>query len=244
MAQFGDYSLAQVSDLRDELQNLASPCPTLREAAEVCLGHVYDEFSESLVLARCYTTIPFAFMPDREKDAASRVATERDLTEKLGKDSSVVALAAAKGNRPEWSDPASSYHHLAIPLLAPECLEPIPLVGRVLSATASELPWLKRQETLMMTDTTGGMSHLILVEDARTTQNSDGSKAVPDQDFVAVNGVRSVMALGGRYLNSSSLVLVLYTTENLSHEQATKFSTIVNTMKTATMKAVMATRLL
>ena len=244
MAQFGAYSLAQLSDLRDELQSLASPCATLREAAEVCLGRIYDEFSESLVLARCYTTLPFSFMPDREKESATRVATGRSLVEQLGKDTIVAVLAAARGKRPDWSDPANSFHKLAVPLLTPECLEPIPIVGRVLSATMSSLPWLKRQETLMMTDTTGGMSRLILVEDARTTQSSDGSKAVVDQAFVVDNGVRSVMAMGGSYLNGSALVLVLYTTESLSHEQATKFPTIVNTMKTATMKAVMSTKLL
>lgn len=244
MAQFGDYSLAQVSALRDELQALASPCATLREAASACLDRLFEEFSESLVLARCYTTIPFAFMPEREKESATQQASERNLSEKLGKDSTVAVLAAARGRRTEWSDPTSPFHHLAVPLLTPECLEPIPLVGRVLGATVTDLSWLKRQETLMMTDTTGGMSHLILVEDARTARGSDGASAVPDQAFVAENSVRSVISMGGRYLNGSSLVLVLYTTETLSHEQATKFPTIVNTMKTATMKAVMATQVL
>lgn len=208
------------------------------------MSRLCDEFSETLVLARCYTTVPFAFLPDREKDFARRVATERNLAAELGNDASVLVLAATRGKKPEWNDPASSRRRLAIPLLSPGCLETIPLVGRVLGATASDLPWLKRQETLMLTETTGKMSHLILVEDARTTVASDGSKAVPDQDFVADHGVRSVMAMGGRYLNGGSLVVVLFTTESLSREQATKFPTIVNTMKTATMKAVMATNVL
>ena len=38
--------------------------------------------------------------------------------------------------------------------------------------------------------------------------------------------------------------MVLFTTENLSQEQATKFTTLVNTIKTATMKPVMAGKIL
>ena len=183
-------------------------------------------------------------MPEREKAFARRIATERGLAEALGNDATVVVLAASRGKKPEWNDWARSRDRLAVPLLTPECLEPIPLVGRVLGATVSDLPWLKRQETLIMTETTGKMSHLVLVEDASTTVTSSGAKAVPDQDFVADHGVRSVMAMGGRYLNGASLVLVLFTTESLSEEQATKFPTIVNTIKTATMKTVMATKML
>lgn len=244
MVAFADYSLTQLSVLRDEIQALASPCPTLREAAELCMGRLYHEFSESLLLARCYTTLPFAFLPDREKASARRFVTERDLAAELGDYAPVVVLAATRGKKPKWNDRQSSHHHLAVPLLTPECLEPIPLVGRVLGSTNSDLPWLKRQETLIMTETTGKMSHLILVEDAATTLASNGVKAVADQDFVAEHGVRSVMAMGGRYLNGASLVVVLFTTESLNQEQTAKFPTIVNAMKSATMKAVMATKML
>lgn len=244
MVTFADYSLARLGSFRDEIQALASPCLTLREAAEACMGRLHDEFAGSLAVARCYTTLPFAFLPDAEKAWARRVAAERNLAAELVDDTTVVVLAATRGSEAEWNDRGSARHHLAVPLLTPECLEPIPLVGRILGATVSDLPWLKRQETLVMTETTGKMSQLILVEDARTTLTSNGAKAVADQELVVELGVRSVMAMGGRYLNGASLVVVLFTTESLSQEQATKFPTLVNAIKSATMKAVMATRML
>lgn len=239
MASFKDYTLAQLGALRDELQALASPCSTLREAAEVCLDRLHAEFAPSLVLGRCYTTVPYAFLPEREKGFAHRVAMERRLVDELGSDTSVVVLAATRGKKEAWNDPAGSRRRLALPLLSAECLEPISLVGRILGETVSDVPWLERQETLMMTQTTGKMSQLIVVEDARTTVTSSGSKAVRDQDFVVENGIRSVLAMGGRYLNGGSLVAVLFTTESLNQDEATKFATLVNTIKTATMKAVM-----
>ncbi len=244
MATFADYSLAQLSRLRGELQTLASPCPTFREAAEACLDRLYAEFAEALVLGRVYVTVPYAFLPEREKQFTRRVAAERNVSEKLSDDTIVVALAASRGAKPEWSDPANSRGRLAVPLLDASSLERIPLVGRVLGATMSDVPWLKKQETLILKESTGKMSYLLMVKDARTELTGDGRKAVPDQAFVNDNNVRTVLALGGRYLNATSLVMVLFTTEDLTQEQANKFTTLVNTIKAATMKPVMAGKIL
>lgn len=244
MAAFRDYSLAQLSGLREELQTLLSPCPTLREAAEACLSRLHEEFTGALVLGRVYVTVPYAFLPEREKQFTRRVAAERNVGEKLSDDTIVVALAASRGANPEWNDPANSRGRLAVPLFDASSLECIPLVGRVLGATMTDVPWLKRQETLILKESTGKMSYLLMVKDARTELTSDGRKAVPDQAFVDENNVRTVLALGGRYLNATSLVMVLFTTEDLTQEQATKFTTLVNTLKTATMKPVMAGKIL
>ena len=64
------------------------------------------------------------------------------------------------------------------PLRDESSLESIPLVGRVLGATMTDVPWLKRQETLILKESTGKMSYLLMVKDARTELTSDGRKAV------------------------------------------------------------------
>ena len=130
-----EWATGRASDSRESLSDTAG------KQRRACLSRLYDEFSETLVLARCYTTVPFAFLPDREKDFARRVATERNLAAELGNDASVLVLAATRDETPEWNDPASSRRRLAIPLLSLSCLETIPLVGRVLGATVSDLPW-------------------------------------------------------------------------------------------------------
>ena len=221
-----------------------SPCPTFREAAQACLNRLYEEFAGALVLGRVYVTVPFAFLPEREKQFTRRVAAERNVGEKLADDTIVIALAASRGAKPAWNDPANSRRRLAVPLLDSGFLERIPLVGRVLGAAMNDAPWLKRQETLILTETTGKLSYLLMVKDARMELTSDGVKAVPDQSFVDENNVRAVLALGGRYLNGTSMVMILFTTEELTHEQATKFTTLVNTIKPATMKPVMTGKIL
>lgn len=239
MVAFRDYSLVQLDGLREELQALARGCPTLRDAADACLARLHEEFSETLVLGRLFATMPFKFLPELESHCARRVAKEHRVADDLQDETSVVVLAASRGRQPEWNDPAQSHRRLAVPLVNEDCLRRIPLVGRVLSATLNDVPWLKRQGTLVLTETMGKMSSMIRVEDARTETTSRGEKAVPDQGFVEDHHIRTVLAMGGRYLNGACIVMLLFTTETLSQEQATRFTTLVNHIKTATMKQVM-----
>ncbi len=244
MAEFGEYTLPQLRELREELQTLASSCPTLRESAQQYLNRLYEEFTESLALVRLFATVPFAFVPEREKTFARHVARTRNVLEELTDDTIVVVLAATRGAKPEWNVPHNSRHRLAVPLVNASFVRTIPLVGRVLGATVQDVPWLKKQQTLILTETSGKMSHFLLVEDARSARTGDGLPMVPDKKFVDENGVRTVLALGGRYLNGTSIAMVLFTREHLTHEHATKFATLVNTRKAATMKAVMAGNIL
>lgn len=208
------------------------------------MNRLYDEFSAALLLGRVYVTVPFAYLPLREKHFSRRVADSHGGARALTDDTIVVALAASRGAKPDWNDAAASRQRLAVPLLDPSFLRAIPLVGRVLSATMNDVPWLKRQDTLILTESMGKMSSLLLVDDARTDRAGNGEKAVPDQAFVEENGIRSVLALGGRYLNGTCIVMVLFTREELTPEHATKFTTLVNTIKSATMKSVMAGKIL
>lgn len=208
------------------------------------MSHLFDEFSETLVLIRLFATVPFSFLPEREKRFAVRVASEHECPEELTDSTTVVALAATRGTQPHWNDPANSRSRLAVPLLGSAFVATIPLVGRVMSGMLTDVPWMTKQETLIVKEATGKMSSLLLVEDARTETAGDGSKAVVDQQFVHDHGVRTVMTLGGHYLNGTCVALVLFTTEHLTWEQASKFTTLLNTIKTATMKAVMNGRIL
>jgi hypothetical protein len=244
MSTFASYSVEALSELRGHLRDAAADCATLRSAGERSVALLYQEFEASLALLRLFATLPFAFLPPREQAFARRVAEKRGMLPNLTGDTIVVTLLASRGASPQWNDPGNSRERLAIPLLNAACLEPIPIVGRVLSGAVSDVPWLTKQETLLMRDSMGAMSQLILVADARTTRTSDGRTLVIAQDFVRTNGVRSVLALGGKYLNGTTLALVLFTREELIEAQVSKFTTVINTIKSATMKAVMDCKIL
>jgi len=244
VATFGSYLLADIGNLRAELKDLTSECPTLRDAAKICVDRLHQEFAESSALVRLFATVPFAFLPEREQAFARRVATERKVLSQLTEDAIVLTLLASRGSMPEWNDPGSSRHHLAIPILSASFIQTIPLVSRVLAETGIDVPWLEKQNTLIMLKTVGQMAQLIYVEDARTARTSDGYHLIPSQDFVQAHDIRTVLALGGSYLNGTALALLLFTTEHFTEAQAAKFTPLVNTIKSATMKAVMNSKIL
>lgn len=244
MSSFGSYTVAELSRLRAELKELGSACSNLREAGGIFLERLLAELGESLVLGRLFGTIPFAFLPEREQAFARTIADQRKLSAELTGDTIVVTLLASRGRRSEWNDPSSSRRRLAVPVLNERSFDAIPLIGRLLGKTKLGESWSRKQDTLARVEAAGGMSQLLHLGDARTLRSSDGRMAVPDQDFVAEHDVRTVLVLGGSYLNGSVIALVLFTNELLTEEQSAKFTPLVNTLKAATMKAVMAGRIL
>ena len=244
MATFGTYPLAKLVRLCAKMKDLAGASGSLREAGQLCVGSLYEEFRESLVLARLFATVPFGFLPEREQEYARRQAAQRNALDGLTEDTTVVTLLATRGVKREWNDVRTSHERLAVPLLNPSFLKTIPLVGRLLGNTMIDVPWLEVQRTLVMVNTAGKMSHLVYVGDARTTLTGAGQKAVFDQKFVETYGIRTVLALGGSYLNGTFLALMLFTNEELAEERVTKLTPLVNTIKAATMQKVMAGKII
>ena len=246
MTTLGSYTLSALGTLREELKTLASDNNTLREAGQRCVRRLHEEFEESLVLTRFFATAPFAFLPEREKTFARRLAAGRNMLDALTEDTTVVTLLATRGLKPEWNDPVHSRHHLAIPLLDARFVETIPLIARLLAdtTTGAGAPWLEKQSTLALKETVGKMSLLLYVDDARTALSSDGNRIVPAQEFVESNGIRTVLALGGSYLNGTTIALLLFTRERLSKEQSAKFTPLINSIKSATMRVVMGCKIL
>jgi hypothetical protein len=236
---FHDYTVAQLTALRSDIKKLAGSGSTFREAGQGILNRLYSEFEESLVLARLFATVPFAFLPEREKAFARSLAVERQVPQDIAEDTIVIVLAATRGKKQEWNDPSRSRRRLAVPLLSADFIRTVPLVGRLLGGGMRDIPWLEKQKTLNIKDSMGFMSSLLYIEDARTGSTSEGHKAIPAQYFVESHNIRTVLALGGRYLNGTFLCLVLFTAEQIPEEQSNKFTPLINTIKTATMDVVM-----
>ena len=87
------------------------------------------------------------------------------------------------------------------------------------------------------------MARVLYVEDAATARTSDGFNIVPDQDFVAANGIKTVLGLGGAYLNRSIVTVILFTNAIIPRRTVEKFMPLINTFKVATMKLVSEQRI-
>ena len=75
-------------------------------------------------------------------------------------------------------------------------------------------------------------------------RRGDDNQLILAQDFVEAHGIRTVLALGGSYLNATCLVVVLFTRERLTEEQVSKLPTLVHSLKTPTTGVVMNSKIL
>ena len=219
--------------LDEELQRTC-----LADAAQTFTDVLYEELQESAVLFRLFVTVPFASLGREEKDFAAELAEARGFADDLNDETRVVCLLGSAGTRAQWNDRHQSKRHLAVPLAQASFIQTIPLVARLMSDMNTGLDWVEKQKGRISVKSFGTMARLLYVEDAATDKTSDGFSLIPDQDFVKENGVKTVVGLGGAYLNRSVVTVILFTNETIPRRSVEKFMPVINTFKVATMKLV------
>ena len=231
------YSLGDVVKLRARLdQDLR--CGSLAESAQKFVEVLFEELEESAVLFRLFVTVPLAVLGERERSFATELAQARGFADELNDDTSVVCLLGTRGKQASWNDRHASARHLAIPLTSASFIQTIPMVSRLMSDMGTGLEWVDKQELRIVVKSFGRMARVLYVEDAATARTSDGFHIVPDQEFVAANGIKTIVGLGGAYLNRSIVLALLFTNEIIRRRAVEKFMPLINTFKVATMKLV------
>jgi len=244
LSTFSSYQLDDVESLRGRVGEAISRCGTLQEAAQVCVTTLFDEFSESAVLFRFFATMAFAVLPEPDRSFVTGLAHSRGVLSELKDETCVVTLLGTRGRRPNWNDRHKSERRLCVPLLSASFIQTIPVVARLMTDVDQDVDWLSKQTTRIMVKTMGTMSRIVYVDDAGTAETEDHFKIIPSQDFVAANGVKTVLGLGGSYLGGSFMTLILFTREAIALEQVSKFTPLVHTIKSATMSLVMNHKIL
>lgn len=242
MPRFAAYSVEDVTDLRRRVEVLLKDCTSLQEAAQKFLEALYDDLAESAVLFRLFATCSYGGLPEREKEFALALARGRGCADEIEGGTNVVVLLGTRGKKPTWNDRYRSESHLAVPLASASFIKTIPMVSRLMSDMGTGVEWIEKQKTNIVVTSMGRMARVLYVEDAATALTSDGFKVVPDQAFVAENRVKTVIGLGGAYLNRTIVVILLFTSERVPSERVEKLMPLVHGFKVATMKLVMGGR--
>ena len=236
------YSLGDVVKLRARLDRDLK-CESLAESAQKFVEVLFEELEESAVLFRLFATVPFAVLGERERSFATELAQARGFADELNDDTSVVCLLGTRGKEASWNDRHQSNHHLAIPLTSASFIQTIPMVSRLMSDMDTGIEWVDNQESRIVVKSFGRMARVLYVEDAATARTSDGFDIVSEQEFVTAHGIKTVIGLGGAYLNGSIVSALLFTNEIIRRRTVEKFMPLINTFKVATMKLVAEKRI-
>lgn len=239
MSRIANYTVAEVTTLRQRLDEELRGSSHLQGAAQSLADALYKELEASSVLVRLFGTVPFRHLPDQDKRYVRKLAASRGCADELHDQTTVISLLGSRGKKATWNDRRHSVDHLGIPLVSASFIKTIPMVARLMIGMETGLDWIDKQQTEIVVRSMGHMAQLLHVEDAASGVTNDGYKIVPAQDFVAAHGVRTVLGLGGAYLNRTVIALILFTNERIPQDHAAKFMPVIHSFKTATMNHVM-----
>ena len=116
MSIISKQSLQDIIELQKKIGEQVSGCDTLEHAAQQYMSILFETFSESIVLARLFATIPFGELPEKNREFVTSMAESADIVELIQDQTLVLSLLGSRGKKHEWNDRRNSQGHMGIPL--------------------------------------------------------------------------------------------------------------------------------
>ncbi len=235
MIKISELEITQIVPVLTKVKERSSGCATVEEAAQAVVDTLYTEYSDSIVLARLYATIPYNKLPASNQAFVNQVAKTHQVSNLLAEDTLVISLMGTRGARASWNDRRKSQGHVGIPLVSEAFIDQIPMMSRLLKEVGLGLSWIDSKNTSMVIEAMGRTSGIFYVEDALTAVDQQHRKIIAAQDFVEANQVKTVFGLAGGYATSNVFVtLIVFCREKLTRSQAALFSSVITGFKANT----------
>ena len=226
-------------DLQETIARRAGGCVALEEAAQNYVSVLYETLKESVVLARCFATVPFAGLPAQNREFVTGLARAGGVAGLLADDTLILSLLGTRGDKSEWNDRKKSRDHVGIPLAASAFIERIPMVSRLLKQLGAGIDWIDQNDTELVIKTFENLSGVFYVQSAQTETDSQGRKIIASQDFVADNGIQTVFGVGGCFMGTSLFfTTILFLRETIEKKTAEHFMLQANKFKASTLDLV------
>lgn len=195
----------------------------LEESAQALATALRTQFTESVVLARVYVTVPFDDLPPTLKTFVQELAESAGADAALKGTTPVLSLLGTDGQEDAWSDRRNSKGHKGIPLISAAFVGGIPMISRLLRELGVPLDWIDSHEAQRIVTTIGNTVGLFFVQDAAEAKDEQARQVIPAQDFVSAYGVKSVFGTGGAYPGGQILVLVVFCRDKVARATAELF---------------------
>ncbi len=235
MTKISTANSTSLRPLLEQVKQKTKGCKTLDEAAQLLSDIIYEEFRDSLVLARVYATVPFSELPATNRTFVTIVATTNDIMPLIKDDTPILSLLGTRGLKPEWNDRHMSQGHVGIPLASAAFVDQTPMIAELLKEVGLDLDWIDSGEMDIVTKAVGGVSGIFYVQDARQAVDLKGRKVISAQDFVEANDVKTVFGLAGGYPTSKTFItIILFCREMLEKSQVELFVPLIDALKANT----------
>lgn len=213
--QAADQVDPMLADLRTESRGAV----TFQEAAQRVTQRIRAQFTESVVLARTYATVPFRKLPGPDRLFVRSLAETSGAAESLLDDTTVLSLLGTAGMETAWCHRSRSQKHLGIPLISAQFVSEIPMISGVIERLGSASSWFTNSSVRnARVESFFTFTDSFFVGDAANTRDAAGRLLIPAQDFVGKYNVRSVFGVGGQFSASGTILLcILFSNEVVPH---------------------------
>jgi len=145
--KIGKANASIISDLRTKVDSQVQQAKNLSEAAGALTREVYNQFSDSAVLARLFVTVPFDELPPTNKQFVQNLAKSAAADKALKNTTPVLSLLGTAGRDADWNSPSKSKGHLGIPLISSAFVGAIPMISRLLKELGVPLDWIDSHDS-------------------------------------------------------------------------------------------------
>lgn len=197
----------------------------MEEAAQHLVDMLYDllrlENGEpACALVRCFKTHSLSALPSSLCELA-RKAVPACSNDRMP----CLTLLGSCGALDDWNGRHASRGHRVIPLESVEVVERAPMITEMLQQIGLSLTDMVAPDASALMDIEQQQLNVFHIPDAR------GSRFVPAQNFVAEQGVRSVLGFGGLFPSGEFFAVVLFARVNIPRDVADMFRTIALSTK-------------
>jgi len=231
---------AAVTRLWTELEPKIKQSAFAEQAAQEFSTALHSQFTESVVLARVFLSVPFGALPDANKEFVRNLAQSAGGASDLRDSTPVLSLLGTAGEEASWNDRRQSKGHIGIPLISSSFVGAIPMISRLLRELGVPIDWIDSHDSEIIKKAAGGSLGVFFVDDAATAKDHEGRNIIVAQDFVSTHGVKSVFGGGEAYANGQMIVFVAFCRDAFSRETAEQFSSLTDSFKASTASLVEA----
>ena len=225
-----------ITGLWGRLEAGVGSAPFGEEAAQQLAAQIYEQFSESVVIARVFLTVPFDRLPPPNKEFVKKLMQ----SDGPPGGTPVLSLIGTAGQEANWNDRRKSEGHVGIPLVSADFVGKIPMISRLLKELGVPIEWIDSHDAQTIVKTLGQSTGVFFVEDAGEATDARGRKIIAAQDFVSKFGVKTVFGTGGSYAGGEIAVIVVFCRDTLPKSSAENFLELKNLFQSKTAESVKA----
>jgi hypothetical protein len=235
MASIATASFSDFKGLQEKIKDRISRAKTYEEASQGYTAVIYENYKNSIVIARHFATVPYGELPLQNKRFVDNLAGAQGVSPLLHPDTLVLSLVGTSGIKPEWNDRKRSQGHVGIPLVSSAFIEAIPMMSRLLKELGLGLDWIDSHDTQITDTKLELMSGMFYVADAATEVDNKGRKIIAAQDFVTAYKVKTVFGFGGGYAGTKTMVVtIMFLYEKITKNQAEYFASSMSRFRSMT----------